>query len=131
MKYTQKTGKAELQEIEEYLQEYEDVLPGWITEIRLSYDADNKDAMLKVQCHPHRRFIEMDLCAGFIGATEKDKEEAVVHEIAHMILSPYTDVIGLIREVLPAGMADELLEKQAEHAEEFVIPDIVKIIMPL
>ncbi len=131
MKYVLKARKAELQEVEEYLREYEDVLPGWIIEIRLSYDADNKDAMLKVECHPHRRFVEMDLCPGFIGATDEDKEEAVVHEIAHMILSPYTDVIGLIREVLPAGMADELLEKQAEYAEEFVVPDIVKIIMPL
>jgi len=131
MKYIQKKGSKELQEIRDWLIEYEDVIPKWITEIRLSYDADNRDSMLKVACHPYRRYVEMDLCAGFIGATDEDKEEAVVHEIAHMILSPISDLIGLVRDVLPSGMVDEILEKQAEKAEEFVVPDIVNIIKPL
>jgi hypothetical protein len=108
---------------------YSHIFPTWVDEIRVYYDHEDNDGILAVKQYFSRRFIKFYVGPAYANSTEEERDEAVLHEIAHMFISPLSDVIDTFKDVLVVDpQIEKLMEDQTEKAEEYMVVDLIALL---
>jgi hypothetical protein len=108
---------------------YSHVLPAWLEEIRVYYDPDNEDGVLYVKQYFSRRFIKFYVCGGYANVPFDERDEVILHEIAHIFIGPMADIMETYKEVLITDpVIEKLMDDQTEKIEEFMVVDLIALL---
>lgn len=78
------------------LSKYEDLIPGWVQEIRVFWNSNPEvagDKFISGQSlgnFPYR-WATITICPGFLDEADSDRDDTLIHELVHIILCPLTD----------------------------------------
>jgi hypothetical protein len=118
-----------MEDVARRLEFYTNVLPEWVDQIRVFYDYEDNEAILGVKQYFSRRLIKFYVGETFANRSDAERDESILHEIAHMFLSPVMEVIDTFKEVLIQDPdMEKLVEDQIERAEEYAVVDLIALL---
>lgn len=86
--------------VEPHLMRWLPLLPTWCQEFRVRYRGDGDGATAKVAMSHKNRWAVLTVHGAWIDEPEEEREEAVIHELIHVALEPFSAASGRILEDL-------------------------------
>lgn len=118
-----------INDVVQRLEFYSHVFPTWLDEIRVYYDHEDDEGVLSVKQFFSRRFIKLYVCQAYANVPDDERDDTVLHEVGHIFLGPFADVIETMKEVLVDDETlGKLIDDQTEKAEEFIVVDLIALL---
>ena len=121
--------------VRQELKTLEQLMPPWLERIELKYDSKDQEDLLYVETNCARRYVELYICDGFTQIDFDAKREALVHEIAHVILAPISELLVSLCDYLEKATESppmvKVLRTLADELEEFTVVDLIRIMRQL
>ena len=102
------------------LKEYSFLVPGWVEDLFIRYDASSSCLMHARLCY-RNRWAALYLTGTTLGCLESDRRITLLHELVHILLSPAAETIEMVIKSLPAvqrSVFKELFENSMEAVTE-------------
>lgn len=110
-----------------------DLLPGWITELSIQYDAGNErncPAQTTTLFEYRKAYLELN--GASLEQTDESRERVIVHEMLHPIVEPTRNPIKyLLEQTALSATEKELLREQMRQANEGVVSDLTELVLQL
>ena len=91
--------------IERHLSPWLMLIPTWCQEFRVRYHPQ-RDARMASESNYRNRWATLIVTGEWLGETDKERDNAVRHELCHVILEPLTSAIyRIINDTLEEGTA--------------------------
>lgn len=115
--------------LEGYLYPWLPLVPGWVETFRVQWEHSDRGHPLQVQLNYRNRWAIVLVGPAFLGQTPEDRECAVLHELAHVLLEPFAIALGrLVEHTVPEAM-QPLAEQLARDGEEAVVEDMAHALL--
>lgn len=110
--------------VRERLRSVEGLFPGWVNKLTVGYSPDPEGDGI-ASCVPRHEYRSFGLTIHPLFFEEEDWREALLHEIGHGLLKPYTAVVDRIVEKFIADPhVRDFVAGQLRDAEEAVSEDL-------
>jgi len=108
------------------------LFPSWVTELIVYYENDTGEDIL-LTCSPNYPYRSMSVTVFplFFGETD-DGEKAMIHEIGHGIIRPYTHIVDrVLKKYLTNEDLAQYISEELADAEEAVVQDLADFVEKL
>lgn len=114
--------------VEPHLHRWLGVVPRWCHEIIVRWNPDCTDSSMRCDVRPQYRDTVLEVCPAWLDMEEASRENAVVHELAHILVGPLMNFAReTIRDVSDDGTAlRAVLDRQCTNAFEGVVEDAAR-----
>lgn len=85
--------------VEPYLTRWIGLLPTWCQRFEVRYDP-HKQAAMAVHTNHRNRWAQLQVTGEWLAESDRERENAVIHELVHVALEPFVHAAGRILEDL-------------------------------
>jgi hypothetical protein len=121
--YSEHIPKEILPVIQEKLEKYSYLIPGWVQEVRVYWQSTPaKEEIVSGQSAASLayRWAQIAICPGFLDEPDADKEDTIVHELTHILLWPLSNFYDHVFQYFddqPEKVKDFMLAQLSERIE--------------
>ena len=98
------------------------LIPGWVEELSIEYDADTTSFMLTKSSFQYRRAIIV-IGSAFLTQTDEERRATVFHELMHVLTAPVWNLMTDLVKQIPESSREFALS-QAEQTIEGAVEDL-------
>lgn len=114
------------QALEPMLKRWGALLPSWVQDVRVAYDG-TRDATMSVTTNYRNRWILLLVTGNWMAEAQGERENALRHELAHVLLEPFDSVVERVLDTLPEDTVTEQLARgMVEDGAEAAVEDIAR-----
>lgn len=112
------------------LKKHAGLVPGWCARLNVTWDPEGAEpgAVMAVSVSPEYREVCMAVMATWLSGTPEAREDAIVHELAHIPLAPMVNLMrtfmAQVAEEAPLELVGVVLEEQWRVAYEGAVQDL-------
>jgi hypothetical protein len=118
--------------VEPYVARYLHLLPAWLTELRVAWDAEDGNAGMKTNVCEEYRNGWLGICPKFLDGEEHWRHDTVVHEFVHFSVNPlYHLALRLIDHLDGQEKLQRHAKEDARRVLEGVTVDLTEALMRL
>lgn len=116
--------------IEPHLAKWAHIIPAWCHEVTVTWEDDELDGALDITVHSEYRRADLRVLPNFLSCVER-REQAVVHELLHIMTEPMRNVARDLRDVVARDhpALKEWAEEVIRHSNESVTCDLTALVM--
>jgi hypothetical protein len=117
--------------LEPLLDKWDFVLPGWCDQLILEWDTVENDDESTLRCQPQEEYrqIRVIVFGQWLIEQEENREEAVLHELAHTLSAPLLDHAEDMLELGKGKTDGKLLDELERRALERTNCDVTTALM--
>jgi hypothetical protein len=132
--FSENIPKEILQEVKDKLTKFEDVIPGWASDIRVYWRGEssgNKPISGEAAGDLAYRTGSIVFCPAFLEEKDADRDDTAVHELVHILISPLVNFYHHLLNYLPEQdeKVKAFIEEQFSEKIEGVTVDVTNAIL--
>src|SRR6266498_1196706 len=132
--FSENIPKEILQEVKDKLTKFEDIIPGWASDIRVYWRGDSsgdKPASGEATGDLSYRTGTIIICPAFLDEKDVDRDDTAAHEMVHILISPLVNFYHQILHYLPEQdeKVKAFIEEQFSEKVEGVTVDVTNAIL--
>ena len=121
--------------LKEKFAKYEDLVPGWCECVSVFWNPERVDETQLISgettgYYDYRR-ASINICSGFLGETDSDREDTIRHELAHVLLSPIENFVGKAVQNIKNKELKSFVSEQFSVVLESVVQDVASALQKI
>ena len=106
------------------LKEFSFLVPGWVEDLFIRYDAESSNLMTAGLCY-RNRWCALYFTGKTLGCSESERRITLLHELVHVLFSPAAETIDMAVESLPETQRP-VFKTLFENSLEAVVEDTAR-----
>lgn len=117
--------------VEPLLECYLALVPTWCHDLLVAWDDSDHENLATCCARAEYRWARITLCASWLRQTPAAREDAIVHELTHVLTEPIQNHVRDLLEVIKEKFPDvhKWADEQRRYANESVTQDLTRILL--